>query len=926
MPHPSREDWERLQPLLDELLEQDTAARATRLAELGTSDPALRMELERMLASIAAAGDFLERPALELTPGLLDSMREGEGAADPMAGRRIGPYEVIRAIGEGGMGTVYLAARADDQDRKQVAIKLVAAGVESAGIRRRFLAERQILASLDHPNIARLFDGGVTESGAPYFVMEYVDGIPIDRHCAANNLSVDERLVLFAGVCDAVAFAHRNLVVHRDLKPGNILVSADGTVKLLDFGIATLLETSGAPDESPVTGTAHRLLTPEYASPEQLAGGLVTTASDTYQLGALLFELLTRGRHHAGGARPRGDLGFITEMALRKEPELRYPSVGELQADLRRYAGGHPVAARRGTRRYRARRFLGRHRVGVSAAALVVLALILGLVGTAWQARAASREAATADAVREFVLSLFTVSDPAESRGREVSARELLDRGAARVETELRGQPGVQAEMLGVLGGVYRNLGAFDAAAPLLERSLALRRSLYEPGDPRVAEGLSELGQLETNRSNHAAGDSLLRQALAIRQARYGADHPAVLTTLTDLAELSRLQGDHATADSLLGIVLARRRATLGPDHPDLAVTLNGRAVLARGQGDYAAADTMHREALAIRRAAYGDAHPAVGESLHNLALVLHSQNRFPEAETVYREALAVRRQVLGPKHPGIASTLNGLAALLRMKGDLAGAEPLFVEALAMQRELLGPDHRAIAATLDNLAHVYSDRGDPGAWTLYEESVAMRRRIFGSSHPSVATGLNNLGTELKEHGRLGEAEPLFREALAIYREKLGPAHPFVALALDNLAAVRDGVRDRAGAAALYRESLAIQRAALPPEHPDIAVTLVGLGGVLNAGGDHAAAEPLLREALSIRAAGLPADHWRVAEARSTLGACLSATRRFAEADTLLTTGYDGLVAGRGAGSEVARTAQRHLAAHRARGGAAPGSR
>jgi serine/threonine-protein kinase len=958
----AREDWERLQPLLDALLEEAPGRQATRLADLREKDPELARSLDRILAGIAASDTFLELPALEHAPGLLDAMRDesGPGEVSRMAGQRIGPYEVLREIGTGGMGTVYLAARADDQYRKQVAIKLIAAGGESAEIRRRFLAERQILASLDHPNIARLFDGGVTEAGAPYFVMEYVDGVPIDQYCDSGRLSVDARLALFDGACDAVRFAHQNLVVHRDLKPGNILVTADGTVKLLDFGVATLLETPAAGGASPVTEAGRRLLTPEYASPEQLAGELVTTASDVYQLGVLLFELLTGARPYRFGSRSplevervvretapawpsaaaltsesaerrattvarlgrrlAGDLDSIVLMALRKEPAARYHTVRDLQADLQRHRDGHPVAARRGTRRYRARKFVGRHRAGAATAALVTLALLLGLVGTAWQAREASREAATADAVKDFVLSLFAVSDPGESRGRPVSARELLDRGTARVESELGGQPALQAEMMGVLGGVYRSLGAFDAAAPLLERSLALRRSLYGPDDPRVAESLSELGQLETNRSDHAAAEPLLLQALAIRQAGLGADHPAVMATLTDLAELRRLQGNHAAADSLLGFVLTRRRATLGPAHPDLAITLNGRAVLARGEGNYVAADTMHREALAIRRAAYGESHPAVGESLHNLALVLHSQNRFAEAEAMYREALEVRRRVLGPKHPGIASTLNGLASLLRMNGDGEAAEPLFVESLAMQRELLGPDHRAIAATLDNLAQLYSDRGDADVIPLYEEALAMRRRIFGSVHPSVATGLNNLGTEYRDHERFAEAEPLFREALAIYRTKLGPAHPFVAVALDNLATVRAGIGDPAGADSLYRAALAIQRGALQAGHADIAVTLVGLGAVLTGRGAHGEAEPLLREALSIRQAALPAGHWRIGEAQSALGACLSATGRFAEAEPLLSGGFDRIAAAMPTGSAVVRDARDRLAAHRVRMG------
>ncbi|MBA3345597.1 MAG: serine/threonine protein kinase [Gemmatimonadales bacterium] len=950
MPELSQTDWARLQPILDELLDQGPEQRAAHLNEIGSRDPAAHSRLQRMLAAIGAAEHFLERPALEFAPGLLEAMRNKGAAAESAslpAGTRIGPYEVLREIGRGGMGAVYLAARADDQYRKQVAIKLVGSGIESPELRRRFLAERQILASLDHPNIARLFDGGVTDAGSPYFIMEYVEGAPIDEYCDVGRLSVDARLALFASVCDAVQFAHQNLVVHRDLKPGNILVTAQGVVKLLDFGIATLLDAPIAGKGSPVTEAGHRLLTPEYASPEQVAGELVTTSSDVYQLGVLLFRLLTGQAPYrftsrspaeverivrqaepqppsavTGGKLRRrllGDLDNIVLMALRKEPTRRYASVRELETDIERHRNGHPVAARRPTRRYRTRKFLGRHRLGASATALVSAALLLGLASTTWQARVASREAATSDAVKEFVLSLFEVSDPGESKGRTVTARELLDRGAARVETELRGQPEVQAEMMGVLGGVYRTLGTYDAAESLLERSLGLRRSLYGPTDPRVAESFSQLGLLQSDRSHHAPAESLLRRALTIRQTTLGEGHPATLETVTHLAELRRLQGDHAGADSLLGAVLERQRTALPPGHPDLATTLNGRGVVARAAGNYAASEAMHREALALRRTYHGEEHPAVGESLHNLALTLHSQNRFAESEGFYRQALALRRRLLGARHPNIASTLNGLASLLRMRGELAAAKPLFEEALAMQRDLLGPDHRAIAATLDNLAQLYSDGGDPAALGLYEEALAMRRRIYGSRHASVATGLNNVATELRDRERYAEAEPLLLEAVDIYRSQLGAAHPWYASALRNLGLVRGGLRDYRGADTVYREALAVQRRALTPVNPDIAATLVGLGQLLLNQGKEGAAEPLLREALAIQRGALPAGHWRIAEAQSAFGACLSMEGRFAEAEPLLVAGYDGLTAGAG-WNPAARAARHRLAAHYERAG------
>ncbi|HTK49888.1 MAG TPA: serine/threonine-protein kinase [Gemmatimonadaceae bacterium] len=905
--------WAELSRVLDEALDAPLSERGALLDRLCAGDAAFRAEAERLLADGEASAHFLETPAAAYAAALMGT---GEPAVQAQ-GTRVGPYRILRELGHGGMGTVYLAERDDEQYRKRVALKLVrgALAVDDHLVR-RFIEERQILASLDHPAIARMLDGGVTAGEFPWFAMEYVEGEPIDRWVTAHRSTASERLALFLTVCDGVQYAHRHLVVHRDLKPSNILVDADGQVKLLDFGIARLL--AGPEGSTRVdTLTAGGAMTPEYASPEQLRGAPAGVASDVYSLGVLLFELLSEHRpHRLAGAdraqlaraileeepRPpselapstmrreiRGDLDTIVLMALRKEPDRRYQSVEQLAADIRRFLRRLPVSARPDTWRYRADRFVRRHGWAVAGAAALVVSLVGGLAGTMWQARRAEREAATEREVRRFVLSLFEVSDPAESRGRAVSARELLDRGTARIAGELRDEPAVRAEMLSVLGNVYRELGSYDRAGPLLEEALRLRRDLGAEDEDATAAALGDLGALLTDRSRFAEADTVLRQSLAIRRARFDDGDPRVLESVSALSTLRLQQGRIPEADSLLEQVLRAQRHTLDPRDPAIAVTLNDLGVLARRRGDVRAAEADHREALAIRRARLGADHPAVGESMKNLALVLHGAGRFAEADTFYRGALAVQHAVFGPAHPQIASTLNSYASMLSQQGRYDSAATLFREALAMQRMLLGPEHASIAATLGNYAVLEYERGDAvAAVPLIRESVAMRRHVFGADHPSLATGLNQAGTVLGEAGRADEAERDLRESLEIFERRLGPRHEFVAIVLTNLGSLLSRHGDRVVADSLLRRALAILDA-MPVANPDErAAVLTALGTSLLNG--HAAdAEPLLREGFAVRSHALRPGHWRTTQSALALADCLFTLRRDDEAERVLLT-------------------------------------
>ncbi|MEK7330512.1 MAG: serine/threonine-protein kinase, partial [Candidatus Eisenbacteria bacterium] len=474
-------------------------------------DAELRALVEALIRADESAGAFLDRPAAELAPELLAG--EPEPAPEPpMAGRQIGPWRVVREVGRGGMGAVYLAERADGAFEQTVALKLIKRGLARAEILQRFLRERRILARLEHRNIARLADGGVTDDGLPWFAMEYVEGQPITDWCDEHRAGVEERLRLFRAVCDAVQYAHRNLVVHRDLKPSNIFVTADGEVKLLDFGIARLLSDEPDGDALTLTREGLRVLTPHYAAPEQLRGEAATTATDLYSLGVVLYELLSGARPFGRSATSldqlrrevleeepvppsglrsewrhplRGDLDNIVLTALRKEPQRRYPSVEALLADLERYREGRPVQATPPSARYRIAKFVRRNRVSVIAGAVVTLTFLVGVVATMWQAvaaalvvaslvgglavsigqtRLARREARKAEEVRSFLLRVFEVADPYHSRGQSVTARELLDQGARRIDSELKGQPALRAEMLGVLADLYLKLALVEPA------------------------------------------------------------------------------------------------------------------------------------------------------------------------------------------------------------------------------------------------------------------------------------------------------------------------------------------------------------------------------------------------------------------------------------------------------------------------------
>ena len=613
-------DWSRLEALLDQALELpiDRRCKPCSNASAATT-PRLRERVEQLLAADAAAGDFMnDGVEAWLRSGPMTPAHSAEqGALD--AGARVGPYRVIDELGRGGMGIVYRAERADGEFVQVVALKLVRRSFDGDDTTGRFRRERQILAQLDHPSIARLLDGGLHTDGRPYFAMELVEGEPITTYCDRRGLSIDARVRLFCRVCDAVQYAHGRLIVHRDLKPANISVTATGDPKLLDFGIAKLLTYDDAEESTKLTRTGLRPLTPAYAAPEQLRGEPVSTATDVYTLGVILFELLTARRPfrsassgfertsleaepprpsdvvllrdrddapsideiaHARGLSPRalaarlaGDLDAIVLKALRREPQRRYIGAGALAEDLGRFLQGRPVAARPEGRRYRASKFVRRHRVGIAVAVSLVLSLVGGLAATAWQARAKALEAQKAEAVKAFLISIFQGADPVQAAGRDITLRQVLDEGAVRVQRDLASQPAVQGELLTVLAGIYAELGVTERAGALTD------------------------------------------QALDIHERLHGANSELVATNLRQKASLAVARGDADTADRFAREALARHRRAYGNLHQDVAEDLDVLMIAARQRGRLADALSAAEESLRIRRAIFGNEHRLIADS-----------------------------------------------------------------------------------------------------------------------------------------------------------------------------------------------------------------------------------------------------------------------------------------------------------------------
>jgi serine/threonine protein kinase len=763
-----------------------------------------------------------------------------EEAAFDLTGERIGPYRILRSLGRGGMGEVFLAERADEQFQQQVAIKLVRRGLLSRHVQGRLKLERQILATLDHPNIARLFDGGTTTDGTPYIVMEYVDGEPIDIYCDSRCLSVEQRLRLFQVVCSAVHRAHQNLIVHRDLKPSNILVTREGTPKLLDFGIAKMLDDRQMMHTMAVTQADYRVLTPDHASPEQIRGDPITTASDTYVLGVVLYELLCgckpfalKGnrlgdleqaiceetppapsivvqqredaaeiarQHGASPAKLRrelaGDLDNIVLMAMRKEAERRYSSVEQFAADVQRHLDGMPVLARADAWSYRAGKFLKRHAL-VAGLAAAFVALLIGFSITTYvqsariaeerdlaqvergRAQTAQRRA---EAVSEFLIDSFRLADPSHARGKEITAREILDQGASRIANELGAQPDLQATLLDTIGSVYLSLDLPADAQPLIEQGLAVRRKLYGEQHLDVARSLYSLNRVYEKKGDLDTAERLALDSLAIDTQLTGADSLETAGSLCRLGVLQQAKGDLSGAERNLNECLRIRIARLGPNHELVTVPLDNLGRLAHDRRDFVTAERLFRHAVEIDVRNHRDNHPQYVRHLHNLAAVLHSEGNLDAAEPLYRETIDLYRQILGPEHSETLDAMGNFGRLLEDRGRFDEAQQMYETALAASRKAHPEPHVDVANLLSDLGRLallrkqYAD-----AEQRLREALQIYRATLPGGHSYTDAALTMLGRTLLEVNRPQEAEATLLRALDGWKE-VGTASAWYSLA------------------------------------------------------------------------------------------------------------------------------------------------
>ncbi|MFN8574490.1 MAG: serine/threonine-protein kinase [Gemmatimonadaceae bacterium] len=844
-----------IEAIFDDVIELPRERRSAFLAERCRGDEALQSEVEALLSGLDHAEQFFDPHA----PAVSRMAREILPAA---AGLRIGRYHVIRELGRGGMGVVYLAERADGHHRRRVAIKVVRLDDEGRDIRRRFLAEGRILASMSHPNIAQLLDAGVMEDGRPYIVMEYVDGETITAYCEQHQLTVVARLKLFQDVCAAIHHAHTNLVLHRDVKPGNILVTRDGRVKLLDFGIAKLLEGQADGDRArDETRTGARPMTPAYASPEQVRGEPLSTASDVYALGLVLYEILagmraydveahspatalalisdeepplpsTRGSRHS--AELRDDLDAIVMMALRKEPAARYGSADQLSADIGRFLVGLPVLAHEDNRLYRLRRFVRRHRVAVLTTALLFTGVAGGLSVALWQAREARLARASADAARDqavaargeseqvadFLIGLFDNRDDYGSLRDTVVLRSLLSRGMKRL-SEVR-EPLARASLLDALGRVQQNLENAGEAERFMWEALKLREQYAGSSAPSTALTLERLAEVLRRRGNYVRAESLGLRALAANRATYGNVHPRVEFDLRLLSSMAVYQSNLARAESLaLAALDAGRADTPGADSVRVRqVETLGSLQWRRGNIDGAIASMKEAERLARLRHDYPDA-LASEMQLHRAALLRYYPGRLGEAVALARQGMAEQFVVVPPQDPRRVIAISWAAPIIALESPAEGLQ-LLRTALALQIENFGARTPTIIDLKEEMIIILLRMHQTAqATALARDVVVQAQQQYGTQHSAYASALGYLVDVLVQEGSLDSAEKVARRAIAIRTATFGSNAPITALASLGLARVAAARSDTVLADSVYGAARVNILRQTTTEHPDV---------------------------------------------------------------------------------------------------------
>ena len=815
------ERWRRIEELFFQAESLAPEERQAYLVEACGPDAELLKEVESLLQ--AAQG----KTASELDSSFVREV-VGEIFASARIRQRIGPWEIVSRIGEGGMGVVYLARRSDGAFDMKAALKLVKPGLSSATAVTRFLAERQILAHLAHPNIARLLDGGVTEQGQPWFAMEFVEGEPIDSWRRRTQPDLTTILKLFQAVCAGVQAAHQNLVVHRDIKPANVLVCSDGTPKLVDFGVAKLLDARA--EGAGKGGITEQLMTPEYASPEQLMGKPATTATDIFALGVLLYELIVGRRPFEASTRspaelermicqydpPRpstvirrefpeqrglasavkGELDNIILKAIQKDPARRYSSAAEFAADIQRYLDGFPVLAQPDSLRYRAVKFIGRHKGAVAAAVLFVCLVVGFAISMALLARKAEHERDRAEQISSFLINLFAQTNPDRPRQAALTAREMLDQGLGKIN-ELERQPELQAALLETFGLAYENFGLWSQSRELLQRSLALKRRLYPRDSLEIASTLKSLSELARRQHDFAEAERLIRESVQIRHKQLGERHVLTAESQNTLALILHETGRLREAEQLFLKVLENRDLLHQRDHLETAVLSNLGAVYG-DLGELEKAEKYLGECVALRRRELGPNHPRLALALARLSRILEWAGKLRESEAALRESLAIRLRTQGESHPDYGFTLIILGGLQRKQGKLGEAKQTLERAEQLLRRF-PDDSDGLLSALQEKAFLLSDLGRyKEAEQLFRSCWRERRAKLGERSLQAARAQAGLAQVLSKQGQTKQARELVETAWPIISSQLAPQHWEVrqaarllkALAKQETAAVR----------------------------------------------------------------------------------------------------------------------------------------
>ncbi len=863
----STDRWKQVEALFHRALDLPKGDLDVFLERECGDDEELRDLLERLVLADTLEDALVDHSLEELALPLLTL--PGPAHSPPVLdpGTSVGRYRLIEVLGTGGMGTVYRAERADGAFDRQVALKVVHTtrlGDEAA---RRLRQERQILARLDHPGIATLLDGGLTEDGLPYFAMELVEGASLTDFAAKRNLSTQARIRLMIQVAEAVDFAHRNLIVHRDLKPSNILVTDAGVVKLLDFGIARLLDEEA---DDAVTRTGLALLTPEYAAPEQIRGDAITTAADVYALGAVLYELLSGRRpfgHVARGWRGlervlkeeppplsqaegldrsdrralEGDLTTITAKALQRDPRRRYGSARALSDDLTRFLEGRPVTARPDSLMYRASKFVRRNRVASGLAAAAVAAVLLGGAGTLWQAREARLEAQRAQAVGDFLFSLFDGADPDLHPGEPVTANELLEAGLARVDS-LRAGPEVRAALLTTLGVLFGKLGQDERAEPLLRQAVDESMSSLGERHPTTGRALDALGTRLGLTGDPEEGVALLKRALATRRAT-GATLMEIGTTQGNLAKALENAGSLDEAIVTYQAAIETLEEATGGDSLAFASELMGLAQAYEDNERFEEADPLMRAVLRIRQP-HGDS-PPHATALHNLGHLMSAwRDDSDSAVALHSASLDMWRRMFPDGHPEISRSMEQIARIVELRGEWDRADSLYAEAIAHWSDLYGDVHPYLAAIQANQANLRYRRGELAqAAEAYGEIVRIYRAA--GEIGALAVSVHNLGVINREMGNYERADSLIRDGLALRRSYLEEPHSTIALSLNSLAGLNNLQGRWSEAEDLARQALGQYEEVLPEGHSSTHGARLELGVALAGQGRWAEARPLL---------------------------------------------------------------------------------